>query len=110
MCAKPRIQAGRFASCCARSPDAMIIAEAPSEIGEQSCLRSGDDEVRLGQQLRHLELALHLRVRDSRARCLRSRAATSAIWRSRQTTPFSRHSRAWSAAMLIASGQSGVTT
>ena len=46
-----------------QSPAASTIAAAPSEIGGQSCVRSGDDHVRLGEQLVDFVVALELRVR-----------------------------------------------
>ena len=105
---KPVIQAGRGQTRRASSPAAITMAAAPSEIGAQSCLRSGD--TRYGS-------ARIFAASKSPFTCAkgfafawrRSRTATSAIARS-ETTPPSRQSRAWSAARLTASGQSGVST
>ena len=93
----PRIHAGREHTFVARSPAASTTAAAPSAIGGQSCLRSGDDDVRRVESASAVAVSVAVR------------AATSA--RSCSVLPvFSRYARACSAASEIGSGHSGVST
>ena len=103
----PRIQAGRSQTLRARSPAASTTAAAPSVIGGQSCLRSGDDErsgsassFSTSKSPRDLRVRVRLARRAGCARRPRPARARCA--------PASRAARAPAARRAItASGQSG---
>ena len=103
----PRIHAGRSHSSRARSSAARTTAQAPSVIGGQSFLRSGStigsSASRSCSEMSHASWAFGLSMALRRLR-----AATSAKSAS-VALPASSSARAWRAARLMASGQSGAT-
>ena len=103
----PRIQTGRSLTRRATSPAAITTAVAPSVIGGQSCLRSGDTRYGSARIFSTSKSPLSCANGLSLA-SRRLRTATSAISRS-VCAVASRTARAWSAARLMASMPRGAS-
>ena len=103
----PRIQAGRSWCWRATSPAANTTAATPSLIGGQSWRRSGatvsGSASRSAAGRSHASWALGLAMASRRLRAATSAMASTVI------VPASSAARAWRAARLMASGQSGAT-